>query len=188
MRETGIKGVQVWTWLGWKCDSQEILKVNKIWPNDIYTNQRRINFPITLRYKKITKNPARKPDLELFKKKKKKEIIIKCFFFFFYSRELQTTNERVKKIDNLSDIENKKIVEYNSDGSANCSKGIFNDPLKQEKLKIRGRIEPVRLQHWWDRLEHSEDSWGSKESCCQSDSSERLHSNVSYRSELAGSE
>ena len=44
-----------------------------------------------------------------------------------------------------------------------------------EDLEIRG---PSKLQNCWDRPEYYEESWRLEETCCHSDSSERILPNA----------
>ena len=42
-----------------------------------------------------------------------------------------------------------------------------------EVLEVGGQVETIKRQHYWDRTEYWEESWGLEETCCLSNSSGR---------------
>ena len=46
---------------------------------------------------------------------------------------------------------------------------------------MEDELKPSKLQHYWDQQEYWENSLRPKETCCHSDSSERLSANVGVK-------
>ena len=50
------------------------------------------------------------------------------------------------------------------------SKGLLK---RQDDFLVSGRVEPSKLQYYWEQPEYWEESWRLKETCCHSNSRER---------------
>ena len=93
-------------------------------------------------------------------------VYISCFFFIYCYVGHDGMSELIKeKLLNMR----VKIIPI----------VIWNDPQEFEKRdwsnwKSVGEARPSRLRHCWDWLEYWEESWKPEETCCHSESSERL--------------
>ena len=64
--------------------------------------------------------------------------------------------------------------------------GAFDTDIKEllkglEDLEIRGQVETILQQHYWERPEYWEESWRLEDTYCHSNSSERSSDNVDVK-------
>ena len=58
------------------------------------------------------------------------------------------------------------------------TKGLLNG---LEDLEVGGRVDTIKLLHYWERPEYWEESWRLEETCCYSNSSERPSANADVK-------
>ena len=66
----------------------------------------------------------------------------------------------------------KKVVGHEGDDVTNSSRWAWKEDKKN--WKSEEELRPFRWQYSWDWSEYWEEFWRSEETCCHSDSSERL--------------
>ena len=121
-----------------------------IWDFDIHTDHR---------------ISARRPDLIMIRKKKR---ICKIVDFAV------SADHRIKLIENTRELKKKQKLWNVKVTIIPIVIGAFGTVTKGLLKRLENEWRPFKLQHYWEQPEYWEESWRLEETCCHSNSSEKL--------------
>ena len=128
----------------------------------------------------ITTDPlvsVRRPDLIIINKKWE---LLEIAVLADHRIKLKGCEKKDKYLDLAIELENMQvtIISIVIGAFGTVPKGLLKG---LEDLEVGGRVETIKLVHYWERPEYWEDSWKLGETCCHSNSSERPSANADMK-------